>query len=218
MHASPACPRCAFRANGTTRSAMSAKGLMRCSKCGSTWRELGQSEQGSAGGEGSTSPALAATVKIRSAASAIGIQGTSLPHRVANTRFAKRSIGIVLASVTGFCIAFAAASMNREAASARAPLEITALSAESYDHDGRIAVRVEARLVNRSLDTIAVGDVTVTLSGGSGQWIYDWVFVPAVSHLAPGESIRFSTANGGVPLPASRVHLRHGPAVAAIAL
>lgn len=218
MHASPSCPRCAFKAAGTVRSAVSANGLMRCSKCGSTFRELGPSKQVSACGEGTTSPAVASTVKIRSALGAVGIQGTSSPHRFATTRYARRSIGIALASVVGFSIAFAGALMNRETTSARAPLEITALSAESYDHDGRIAVRVAARLVNRSLEMIAVGEVTVTLSDGSGQRIYDWVFVPAVSHLAPGESIRFSTAHGSVPSPASRVHLRHGPAVAAIAL
>jgi hypothetical protein len=218
MHASPACPRCAFKAAGTIRSAMSAKVLLRCSKCGSTFRELGPSKQNSARDEGITSPAVASTVKIRSAPGAVGTQGTSSPHRVSNRRFAKRSTGIVLASVAGFSIAFAAGSMNRETTSARAPLEMTALSAESYDHDGRIAVRVAARLVNRSQEMIAVGDVTVTLSDGSGQRIYAWVFVPAVSHLAPGESIRFSTANGSVPSPASKVHLRHGPAVAAIAL
>jgi hypothetical protein len=218
MHASPACPRCAFKAGGTVRSAVSANGLMRCSKCGSTFRELGPPQQGSTVREGPKSPALASTFKIGLSAGAIGNEAASPPYRFATMLNARRSIGIALASMVGFSIAFAGAWMNRETKSARTPLEITALSAESYEHDGRIAVRVAARLVNRSQEMIAVGDVTVTLSDGSGQRIYDWVFVPAVSHLAPGESIRFSTANGSVPSPASKVHLRHGPAVAAIAL
>lgn len=218
MHASPSCPRCAFKAAGTVRSAVSANGLMRCSKCGSTFRELGPHPQGAIAREGLVSPTLASTLKIGFPAGAIGKQAAGSPYRFATMRNATRHIGIALASMVGFSIAFAGGWMNRETTSARTPIEITALSAESYDHDGRIAVKVAARLVNRSLEMIAVGEVTVTLSDGSGQRIYDWVFVPAVSHLAPGESIRFSTANGSVPSPASRVHLRHGPAVAAIAL
>jgi hypothetical protein len=141
-----------------------------------------------------------------------------LPPRPVSQSFGGRNIGIAMAAVAGFCITFFAAAAARNTGPAIQPLEISALSARTYDRDGRIAVRVEGRLANRSSRPIAVGGVTVTLSGGAGQWVYDWVYHPSVSQLGPGESIRFSTADGSVPGAAGRIELRHGEAVAALPL
>jgi hypothetical protein len=127
-------------------------------------------------------------------------------------------MAVAIAALVDFGVTFFAAAAIKRAETAIQPLEISALSATSYDRDGRIAVRVEGRLANRSPRPIAVGGVTVTLSGKAGQWVYDWVYLPPVSHLGPGESIRFSTADGSVPGPANNVKLRHGEVVAALPL
>jgi hypothetical protein len=123
-----------------------------------------------------------------------------------------------MAAAAGFCIAFFAASAVPQAGTSSQPLEISALSATSYERDGRIAIRVEGRLANRGAHPIAVGGVMVSLSGRTGQRLYDWVYFPPVSRLGPGEAIRFTTADGSVPGSASKIELRHGEAVAALPL
>jgi hypothetical protein len=220
MHVSTPCPRCAFGSGGTTHSAPAGRGLMRCRQCGSTWREVGNPDtQPASSGSAPLRPVPVSASLHQAHGSAAAMLGQgSLPPRPASPRRASPRIAIAVAAVAGFGVSFFTAATARNAETAIQPLEFSALSARSYSRDGRIAVRVEGRLANRGPRPIAVGGVMVTLSGGAGERVYGWVYFPSVSHLGPGESIRFSTADGSVPRGAGKIELRHGDAVAALRL
>jgi len=202
------CPRCDYNHVAVVGEASAGNGLLYCKSCGGTWRDLGTMGVGaplrrSAGYMPMATAAL-------SAMPARPAQATK-PHRLARVTFAVVGACCLIA---GFVVGWHGLMFTRSANQ----IEITDLSARQVQRDGKIAVRIEGRLSNRSSAPIALGDVDIVLSQASGHRIYSWVHRPAVDHIDPGQTIRFSTADGSVPEIATRVEIRAGTARISTAL
>jgi len=195
------CPRCDYNQGPAGSNTSALNGLLHCENCGGTWRDLGTTT---------------VSVPARRSAGHLPIATAALfatsggPAQVVRTRRSGRA-GLATAIASCLLAAFAGwhGVMNVRAAN---QIEITELSARQVQRDGRIAVQIEGRLSNRSTSPIALGDVDIVLSHDSGHRIYSWVHRPAVDHIDPGQSIRFSTADGSVPEIATRVEVRAGRA------
>jgi hypothetical protein len=201
-----ACPSCEFT-HGTPGKAVAGKGgLMRCETCGSSWREMGApaSQQAAANvpraiAHAAPRATIVAEPKFRAVRrKMLGGDGVLwLAGALAAFSLVAQPF-----SLMGQWDRLAIAWPRAEA------IEISMLSARQLEREGRISVKIEGRIVNRSDKRQPVGEVDITLSQEQGHAVYRWKHRPAVPYLEPGQSIRFSTANGEVPAAASSVEVR----------
>jgi hypothetical protein len=207
------CPSCEFTHGMPGKAVAFKDGLMRCESCGSTWREMGGNAPAP-----SARAAVRRDLAIPSAPRATILAAVSDATAPSRRRLAAGD-GIIwlAAAVAAFSLLaqpFWLMGQWRQLDIAsllpgsRKQIEISMLSASQLENDGRIAVRIEGRIVNRSDRRQPVGDVDITLSQEQGHTVYRWKHRPAVTYLEPGQSIRFSTANGEVPAAASSVEVR----------
>jgi hypothetical protein len=204
-----ACPSCEFT-RGTSGKAIACEGgLMRCESCGGSWREMG------------APPAPARRVAGKSlAVSPKPPRATIITAKEPGRRRAMRGDAVVWLSAGIACFCLLAqpfwllgnwqdlAGLGWANPWRSANVEISMLSARQLEREGRIAVRIEGRIVNSTSKRQRLGDVDIVLSQSQGHRVYSWKHKPAVPYLEPGQSIRFSTANGEVPEAASSVEIR----------
>ncbi len=211
-HRHATCPSCEFTHGTPGRAVVSKGGLMRCESCGSTWREMG-AEPSPAAAHASVSLPVPLGAISRATVIASTANMAAHPRRILA---AGDGITWLAGAVALFCLLVQpfwlfgqwdrldlSGWLTRPEA-----IEISMLSARQLENDGRIAVAIEGRIVNRSGKRQRVGDVDITLSQAQGHTVYRWKHRPAVAYLDPGQSIRFSTANGEVPAAASSVEVR----------
>lgn len=206
------CPKCDFSAGRSTRPILCENGLMRCDTCGSTWRSLG-----SASVPEVQPPLRGFPVKPsdRPSVSHHHHEPTpvwqSLAGMFAGTRklFAPAAVIVCAALVS---IGFLQFDFARTFRGLAASVEITSVNVRQLQRDGQIAVQVEGRIVNRSKTRMPVGEVSIVLTQAKGHRVFSWKHRPAIAFLEPGQSFRFSTANGSVPELANNVEIRSGDA------
>lgn len=208
------CPACEYERGSPGRPVAAGAGRMRCLACGGEWRE--------AGAEPAFAPAIAHDGRRTPEARTPALAGPKPRWRPG---FAPAD-GLVWLSA-GLAVFFLVAqpfSMNGAPALKsllpwRAkPVEISSLSARQLVRDGQVAVRVEGRITNRTRNRQPIGDVDVVLTQGNGRQVFSWKHRPAVPWLEPGQSIRFTTANGNVPRTADKVEIRSAGVTAAAQL
>jgi hypothetical protein len=88
-------------------------------------------------------------------------------------------------------------------------LQMAITDAIQIERDGRIAVKVQGTISNPSGRTLPLDAVEIVLIHDNSHRYYRWTYNPRVGELAAGRSIRFSTADGGIPRLASRVEIGH---------
>jgi hypothetical protein len=206
-----ACPSCEFT-RGTPGKAIACDGgLMRCESCGGSWREMGAMP----------APAKAIAGKAVAIANEPPRARIVTPQEPQGRRAARIPGDAVIwlsAGIASFCLLaqpfWLLGNWDSMAGAGWANpwradnVEISMLSARQLEREGRIAVRIEGRIVNSTSKRQRLGDVDIVLSQGQGHRVYSWKHKPAVPYLEPGQSIRFSTANGEVPEAASSVEIR----------
>jgi hypothetical protein len=209
------CPSCEF-IHGTPGKAMACEnGLMRCESCGGSWREMG-----------TASTPLPPTAHEGSTITPAGPRAQIIaPQEPSAGREGKISGDGVLwlaAGVAAFCLLaqpfWLIGQWDRVGGQLAAlewanpwsgeNVQISMLSARQLEREGRIAVRIEGRIVNTTSKRQRLGDVDIVLSQSQGHRVYSWKHRPSVPYLEPGQSLRFSTANGEVPEAASSVEIR----------
>lgn len=211
-HQHATCPSCEFTHGAPGRAVASKAGLMRCESCGSTWREMGAASPAPLRISSLPVPHGAISAPRATVLATAAPAATRPRHRLA----AGDGITWLAGAVALFCLLvqpfWLFGQWDRlDLAGWMAgpePIEISMLSARQHENDGKIAVAIEGRIVNRSDKRQRVGDVDITLSQEQGHTVYRWKHRPAVAYLDPGQSIRFSTANGEVPAAASSVEVR----------
>ncbi len=208
------CPKCDFNSGRATRPILCDNGLMRCDNCGGTWRSLGSA----------AIPAMQPAIRTPSPI----LEGAALPsvlhsglHAVQQS-IAGQSVRFSQWLFAG-CIALCSAAVviavlqfdfaGSAVGLSNSPVEITAVNVRQMQRDGQIAVQVEGRIINRSKNRMPVSEVSIVLTQAKGHKVYSWRHRPAIAFLEPGQSFRFSTANGNVPELASKVEIRSGAAV-----
>jgi hypothetical protein len=204
------CPGCEFTHGTAGRPVACEGGLMRCEECNCTWREMGMPSAPIVVAGKSHSVMLEAP-----RARIITHEPPVAPHPF---RISGDGVLWLSAAIALFCLLVQPfwligkwdrlAGLDWPSPWRAANIEISMLSARQLEHDGRIAVRIEGRIVNTTDKRQALGDVDIVLSQSQGHRVYSWKHRPAVSYLDPGQSIRFSTANGEVPEAASSVEIR----------
>jgi hypothetical protein len=204
------CPGCEFTHGTAGRPVACEGGLMRCEECNCTWREMGvRSAPVVVSGNGPSVMLAAPRARI-------------ITHEPSASRRPVRISGDgvlwLSAAIALFCLLVQPfwllgkwdrlAALDWAASWRPENIEISMLSARQLENGGRIAVRIEGRIVNTTDKRQALGDVDIVLSQSQGHRVYSWKHRPAVTYLDPGQSIRFSTANGEVPEAASKVEIR----------
>lgn len=174
-------------------------GRMACVKCGSTWREF------DAGLPRTTSnknrPArlhLAPGVK------------TLQPGSLWTGGLRKAGFAAIAAAVFfgAFHLVSRAPDFSVTTGSV-APVELSVTDALQVERDGRVAVRVQGRIINTGPKPLRLEPVEVVLLRQDDQRFYRWTYRPGIIELQPGATLRFSTANGNVPRLAGRVEIGH---------
>ncbi|HSO48146.1 MAG TPA: hypothetical protein VLQ68_09475, partial [Rhizobiaceae bacterium] len=169
------CPSCEFT-HGTPGRAVAFKdGLMRCESCGSTWREMGAT---------APAPRKAAALPVphgtMSAPRATVLAASDNMATGPRRRFpAGDGISWLAGGVAIFCLLVQPFWLFDQwdrldiAGWLAGPqaIEISMLSARQLENDGRIAVAIEGRIVNRSGKRQRVGDVDIKLSQEQGHTV-----------------------------------------------
>jgi hypothetical protein len=202
------CPACEFSDGSRGQPVAAGEGRLRCMACGGEWREAGASAQpGDLYGE------VAGSMSMANAQPAPNTQsGWRMPDA-----FVWLSAGLAVFFLVAQPFSLFGPSGLASIAPWRSkPVEISALSARQHVRDGQFAVRVEGRITNRTRNRQPIGEVDVVLTGDGGGRVYGWTHRPAVPWLEPGQSIRFTTANGNVPRAANKVVI-HSAGVSASA-
>jgi hypothetical protein len=210
-HVAITCPSCEFTRGSAGKAVACDGGLMRCDACGGTWREMG------------APAANARAVAGRGISISPGApRATIIAHEEPRSRRMPKISGDgvlwLSAGVAAFCLLAQPfwligqwdrlASFDWTYAGGGENIQISMLSARQMEREGRIAVRIEGRIVNTTNKRQTLGDVDIVLSQSKGHRVYSWKHRPSVPYLDPGQSIRFSTANGEVPEAASSVEIR----------
>ncbi len=209
-----ACPSCEFTHGTTGKTIACEGGLMRCQACGGTWREMGApaAPVKPAAGKGLVAAPASPRARIIAHEQTGGVRAS---------RISGDGVLWLAAGIAAFCLLAqpfwvfgqwerlaALQWTNLLGSLGRENVQISMLSAHQLQREGRIAVRIEGRIVNTTSKRQTLGDVDIVLSQSQGHRVYSWKHRPAVTYLDPGQSIRFSTANGEVPEAASSVEIR----------
>lgn len=209
----PACPHCQFTKGGNGRPALKQDGAYRCADCGSTWRDIGGTNRPAAGtGQTAQSHRQANTIDQEIAAS-----NTRADHDPGPRRLLNLGVATVLAAIAGFATVGVLLPSGPNLPPAT-ELALSVTSASQFSRDGRIAVRVEGRIENRTALPVPVRTIEIVLAQDKGHRFYRWEYTPALRQLQPGSSLRFATADGNVPQPASSVEIGVGNMTAAMPL
>ena len=213
-----ACPHCQFTTGGSGRPVGRQDGSYRCGDCGATWREVGANR--AIPFCSSDEPRARQAFDGTDAATGHGNAGG---RKRAFTRGNARQTGAWRALVPAAAAILAALALAwpflpdsvQFGTPSGVPLSVAVTNVSQFNRDGRIAVKVEGRIENRTAHPVPVEAIEIVLAQHEGHRFYRWQYTPALQQLQPGASLRFATANGNVPQPASRVEIGIGGTIAA---
>lgn len=205
INAAPICPRCEFRHRSPGSPRRAGPGLWHCGECGARWRNVGEIAVAADAGN----PVGDVLAMLRPGGR-IGTAGAARGSVFPTLRAIAAGLAVVAVAVLGWQAAAIARSGAVHDASATAPaaepaFALSELKAQKLLRGGRMAVRVEGQITNRTAVRQAVAPLDISIV--RGQATDAWRHQPTLRYLEPGQTIRFSTASdiGGTP---ERIEIR----------
>jgi hypothetical protein len=91
-------------------------------------------------------------------------------------------------------------------------LEVTRKPTRQQMESGNELLAISGRIYNPTDEVQRVPQIQAVLRDAQGRVVYDWSISAPVSHLKPGQSATFNSAEVDVPRGAKALNLRFGPA------